>query len=461
MFKKIIFLSLVSCSFVENKFIENKYEDWFSAYIRGNKVGYYHYYIRKVFNSYEVVENSILRLKMLDQDKELQTLTKIKLDNQLKVKSFSFELKTDVFVKVNGEVKNNKLIVKMEGKNMPKTERIHDLKYEFYLPQAWWALLILGKEPPKEMNVYDPTNFVLGTAKSENLGLLETQYNGKTINARVYRTNMFGAETKVYIYQNRIIKVEMPFDITLISEPKEIATKTENKNLDVLLTFAIQPNGTFDPNKDSVLLLKLENLRGELVLDFGAQKIIEKDSNGVIIEIKRQNIKDIKEDSNIPDSIRQYLKADAFAQSDDPRIKKLAQEIVSNKTSILEKSRAIMHWVYTNLEKRPTVSVPNAIEVLNMGYGDCNEHSILYTALARAAGIPTDIIVGLIYQNGRYYYHAWNAIYISGNWIWIDPTFNQFPADVGHIMLQRGSIDKQAEIMGIVGKLQIQVLSTK
>lgn len=461
MLKKIIFFSLVACSYIENRFVENKYEDWFSAYIKENKVGYYHYYIRKVFNSYEVVESSILRLKMLDQDKELQTLTKIKLDTSLKVKTFYFELKTDVFVKVKGEIKNNKLIVKMEGTNMPKTERIYDLNYEFYLPQAWWAILILGKEPPKEMNVYDPTNFVLGTARSEDLGLLKTKYNGKTIDARVHRANMFGAETKVYIYENKIVKVEMPFDITLISEPKEIAVKTENKNLDVLLTFAVQPKGTFDPNKDSVLLLKLENLRGELVLDFGAQKIIEKDSNWVTIEIRKQNIKNIKGDSIIPDSIKQYIKADAFAQSDDPRIKKLAKEIVANKTSNLEKARAILHWVYTNLEKKPTVSVPNAIEVLNMGYGDCNEHSILYTALARAVGIPTDIVVGLIYQNGRYYYHAWNAIYINGNWIWIDPTFNQFPADVGHIMLQRGSIDKQAEIMGVVGKLQIQVLSVK
>ncbi len=342
---------------------------------------------------------------------------------------------------------------------MPKTKREYQLKHEFFLPQSWWALILLGKEPPREMDVYDPTNFVLGSAKSENLGFLETEYNEKIVKSKVYRTDMFGAQTKVYILDNKIIKVESPFDITLISEPMEKAIKMENEKLDVLLMFAIKPEGNFDDQKDSLIVLQLDSLRGNLILDFGAQRLVEKNNSSAKIEIRKQNLNDIKEtDTIIPDSIKVYLEPDEFAQSDNPRIEKLANEIIKDKKSNLEKARATMYWVYTNLQKKPTVSVPNAIEVLDMGYGDCNEHSILYAALARAAGIPTDIVVGLIYQDGRYYYHAWNASYINGKWIWIDPTFGQFPASVGHLMLQRGSIDKQAEIMGVVGKLQVKVL---
>ncbi len=455
----IILLSLVSCSTFKGNLVKDEYEEWFSAYLRGLKVGYNYYSIKKVLNGYEVNEKAVLVLKMLGQDKQLITFTTVKLNNNLRTTEFNFELKTDVQLKAVGKVEKDKLIVEIKGDNMPKTKREYQLKHEFFLPQSWWALILLGKEPPREMDVYDPTNFVLGSAKSENLGFLETEYNEKIVKSKVYRTDMFGAQTKVYILDNKIIKVESPFDITLISEPMEKAIKMENEKLDVLLMFAIKPEGNFDDQKDSLIVLQLDSLRGNLILDFGAQRLVEKNNSSAKIEIRKQNLNDIKEtDTIIPDSIKVYLEPDEFAQSDNPRIEKLANEIIKDKKSNLEKARATMYWVYTNLQKKPTVSVPNAIEVLDMGYGDCNEHSILYAALARAAGIPTDIVVGLIYQDGRYYYHAWNASYINGKWIWIDPTFGQFPASVGHLMLQRGSIDKQAEIMGVVGKLQVKVL---
>jgi len=458
--KNTIFLIILSCSFIEGDKLKTEYEDWFSSYIKDVKVGYNYYSIKKVLNHYEVKEKAVLKLKMLGQDKELITFTDVKLDKNLKTIEFSFELKTDVQVKAKGEVKNNKLIVELEGTNMPKTKRTYELKNEFYLPQSWWAVILLGKEPPKEMDVYDPTNFVLGSAKSEKLGIIETEYNGKIVKALAYRTDMFGAQTTIYIYNGRIIKVESPFDITLISEPMEKATKIGEEKLDVLLMFAIKPEGSFNPEKDTILILQLDSLKGNLVLDFGAQSLLEKNNSSAKIKIVKQNLSILNEkDTIIPDSIKIYLKPDEFAQSDHPRIRKLAYEITKDKKTNLEKARAIMYWVWTNLEKKPTVSVPNAIEVLDMGYGDCNEHSVLYTALARAAGVPTDIVVGLIYENGRYYYHAWNASYINGKWIWIDPVFGQFPANVGHLMLQRGSIDKQAEIMGVVGKLGIKVLS--
>jgi hypothetical protein len=456
--KTFIFIFLSACSLINGNFIKTQYEEWFSSYLRNNKVGYNYYAIKKVLNYYEINERAVLYLKMLGQDKQLITFTTIKLDNNLNAKSFTFELKTDVQVKAIGKIENNKLIVEIEGSNMPKTKRTYELKHPFHLPQSLWALILLKGKIPEETDIYDPTNFVLGSAKSENIGILEIEYNGKIEKANVYKIQMFGAETKIYISNNKIIKIESPFDITLISEPKEIATKISSEQLDVTLMFAIKPEGSFNPEKDSIVVLELDSLRGNLILELGPQKLIQKDNSKAIIEIKKQNINSLSQDTIIPDSIKIYLKPDEFAQSDHPRIKKLALEITKDKTTNLEKAQAIMNWVYNNLKKRPTVSVPNAIEVLDMGYGDCNEHSILYTALARAVGIPTDIIVGLIYQEGRYFYHAWTASYIGGNWIWIDPVFGQFPANIGHLMLQRGSIDKQAEIMGIVGKLNIKVL---
>ena len=68
----------------------------------------------------------------------------------------------------------------------------------------------------------------------------------------------------------------------------------------------------------------------------------------------------------------------------------------------------------TLLEKKPTVSLPSAREVLRTRVGDCNEHTVLYVAMARALGLPARIAVGLVYLRGAFYYHAWPEVYVDG-----------------------------------------------
>jgi hypothetical protein len=109
------------------------------------------------------------------------------------------------------------------------------------------------------------------------------------------------------------------------------------------------------------------------------------------------------------------------------------------------------------------VSLPSALEVLRTRVGDCNEHTALYVALARAAGIPARIAVGLVHLRGAFYYHAWAEVFLAtnggrGRWLAVDPTLDQFPADLTHVRLARGGLDKQAAILGVRGRLEMSVL---
>ena len=79
-------------------------------------------------------------------------------------------------------------------------------------------------------------------------------------------------------------------------------------------------------------------------------------------------------------------------------------------------------------------------------------------ALARSAGIPCRIEAGLVYLKGRFYYHAWNIMYL-GQWITVDPVFGQLPADVSHLRFATGSPEQQLDIMGIIGKIKLTVLN--
>ena len=81
----------------------------------------------------------------------------------------------------------------------------------------------------------------------------------------------------------------------------------------------------------------------------------------------------------------------------------------------------------------------------------------MFAALARAAGIPTKVCYGLVYINGRFFYHAWCKVYV-GEWISIDPTLGQDFADATHIEIISGGLDKQIEIVRLLGKLKIKIL---
>jgi transglutaminase-like putative cysteine protease len=84
---------------------------------------------------------------------------------------------------------------------------------------------------------------------------------------------------------------------------------------------------------------------------------------------------------------------------------------------------------------------------------------VLTAALLRAAGIPAQIEAGLVYLNGRFYYHAWNTAYL-GDWVTVDSVFNQIPADVTHLRLVRGEGGEQLDLLGIMGKIKLEVIST-
>jgi transglutaminase-like putative cysteine protease len=102
--------------------------------------------------------------------------------------------------------------------------------------------------------------------------------------------------------------------------------------------------------------------------------------------------------------------------------------------------------------------MPTALKTLRQGAGDCNEHAVLLAAMARAAGIPARVEAGLVYMDGRFYYHAWNSLYL-GRWVTADALMNQFPADVTHIRMVRGTGGDQADILGAIGQITIQIMS--
>jgi hypothetical protein len=182
--------------------------------------------------------------------------------------------------------------------------------------------------------------------------------------------------------------------------------------------------------------------------------------SGDTLRVTREDSARLRTEWRLPwtgDSLASYLAPEPLVQSDDPRIQAQARQLQDRYRRPADFAHRLTEWVYDNLDKRVTMSVPSAVEVLDSRRGDCNEHTVLYVALARAAGLPARTAAGLVYVDGSFFYHAWPEVYLDG-WVAVDPTLGQFPADAAHLRFVIGGLARQVELIRLIGQLELEVL---
>ena len=158
---------------------------------------------------------------------------------------------------------------------------------------------------------------------------------------------------------------------------------------------------------------------------------------------------------------RKYLEPSATVQSRHPNVRLTAVEIAGNEREPARQADKLVRWMQTNIEKAP-LDVFSAVDVLEQKKTECQGHAYLFTALARALGIPTRVVSGLAYskQLEGFLFHSWVESWTGGRWLPIDPTFGQATADATHIKLLEGeALSDLLPLIDWVGRLKISVLA--
>lgn len=158
-------------------------------------------------------------------------------------------------------------------------------------------------------------------------------------------------------------------------------------------------------------------------------------------------------------ALARWLEPEPLIQSRDPRIAAQARLIIGRERGPARVAELLTHWVHRSLDRAtpPRAGAPSAVKVLETRRGDCNEATTLFVALARSTGLPARTVAGLLYLDGRFYYHAWAEVYLN-EWIAVDPTFDQLPADAAHLPIATGGLARQVELVPLIGRLQLEVL---
>jgi len=124
---------------------------------------------------------------------------------------------------------------------------------------------------------------------------------------------------------------------------------------------------------------------------------------------------------------------------DDDHIR-ASVHLLRTDTSDEQLVRAILHFVGNHLTYDETARPVDLLMALRTRRGDCTEFADLFTTLARSAGMAANTVTGLVYDEVAgpgFYLHAWSEVVVDGEWIAVDPTSGQMPADATHIPFPR------------------------
>ncbi|MEM1024534.1 MAG: transglutaminase domain-containing protein [Myxococcota bacterium] len=169
--------------------------------------------------------------------------------------------------------------------------------------------------------------------------------------------------------------------------------------------------------------------------------------------------------------LRTFLQATPYEDLQDPELKAAAKEAIKGETEVIRAAAKLVDLVYLHItEKSLSRAFTSATEAWQSQVGDCTEHAVLFSALAKIVGIPTRLVTGLVYVGGarnQFGYHEWAEVWTGSGWHPVDPTFNQLSADPTHIKFAVGQSDptslREAGVVAasLIGDLELALVTVE
>lgn len=198
------------------------------------------------------------------------------------------------------------------------------------------------------------------------------------------------------------------------------------------------------------------------------QTIIGETDRGVLLRVRR-----VVPAEGLPlpiegDRFDDYLSANALVQCDDPSLRAQAAEVVTgSEDDAWQAAVRLERWVHSKI-RRKDLETPfgSALETLRAGSGDCTEHAVLAAAAARAVGIPSKAVSGLLLSGAGFVYHMWFEVWTGEEWHALDASVGAGSVDAARIKLAESSLsggqagDLSAGILRTMNRIGIAIVET-
>ena len=450
-------------------------DSWMKISFQGRPIGYSHTAIdtdeRAIESTYLVNNKTVLRLNVMGEVQKVSITSEAALDALYQLQRFYFAMSSGRYlVKVDGRRTGERAfatrMVTPAGSSSAKVDIPDDAV--IYSPFLEMSLGRLRPGQQLRVRTLDPASLTTSEVLVEATAREKVTVLGAEREATVLLMNFQGMETRAWIDSDgQVLRQVTPFGWTMeactADEAMALNLDQGGADVDMLRAMAVPVKGEIaDPRGARELRLRFTGApvpTNELATD--RQTVEAADRHGVTLTVRAGRMPPRGTAIGVvPPEAERYRGATMFVQSDHPEIQREAARITRDATDSASAARAIHDWVYRAVQKKPTVSLPSALDVLHRMEGDCNEHTYLYVALARAAGLPAKVRVGLLYNEGAFYYHAWPAVFV-GRWIEVDPTLGQQEVDATHVGILDGELEDQLRLLGLFGNLSAEVLPAR
>jgi len=447
-------------------------ERWYGIYFKNQKIGYARSEIGqeryKGKPAIVVAFTFYAKMKMLGVPQEM-TITE-KRTYVLGEGLVSFISDTNAggsMMKFIGQIKEGKMCVTsvVGGKQRLSTAEIPGERFEDYIAEE--RFVGEGAKVGDEISFsqYQPALQKTITAVSRIKEIQKKVMQGVPTETYVVETTlkeMGVTSTSLLKSDGEVLQAEVGGGFIMRLEDEKTAKNIDYRS-DIILSTVITPNRPVkNPSEVMEMRARLSGVKDHSLFIQSERQRYDIQPNGdALLVVSVEDLSDV-EIPQLPLKKADFpseLEPSIFVQSDAPEIISRARAIIGDERDALKASDRIVEWVYRNLAKRFSASFSNALDVLAGGGGDCTEHSVLYVALARAAGLPAREVSGIIYsgEDDGFYYHQWAEAFV-GKWIAVDPTFGQSQADATHIKFARGDLLSQAKLLNLIGALKIEIL---
>ena len=446
-------------------------EYWTGFVFNGAKIGFSRLRIAPAEHQagrYQIRSEATFTLRFLGVEKKIQVRSLDLVRDDLALVEFAHDYSIDGNeLKLTGAVEGGVLRVAADTRG-------NRTKQEFPVMDKVYPTSVIALYPVRHgleigrryvYEVYDGQSQTLAPAEQEIQAYERSElFEG---NAYRIRTRLLGHGVTTWINDRGIPLFELALNGAMISaheseaEAKRYLTQASLNKQDVLLDFSLVRVDTPipEPRRTARLRIALEGLdAGSLPPNDPGQQC-RGENNAVLCEIRA--LAPAANRARPPrDGYEKYLRPTLTAPSVDPRIRAQARAIAGDEAPSAAVA-LLVDWMQKNIERVP-VDVFSAIDVLEGKKAECQGHAYLYTALARALGIPTRVVNGLVYaeEHRGFLYHSWNESLVNGEWLPVDPTFGQVGADATHIKLIEG--ERPADLLPLVemvGKIKARVVS--
>ncbi|NLW47682.1 MAG: transglutaminase domain-containing protein [Firmicutes bacterium] len=131
---------------------------------------------------------------------------------------------------------------------------------------------------------------------------------------------------------------------------------------------------------------------------------------------------------------KRYLQSETGIESDSKTIVNLARNLTAGCDTQMDKARKLFEYVNTTFKyQKIEQDSHSALETIRIGKGVCEDFSLVYIALCRAARIPARLVRGYRFSANdlrsgetdlKEFAHAWVEVNLPAEgWITVEPTF--------------------------------------